>query len=391
MEFSGGSSRQEFACYMRVLFFSPGLGVHEQRFLRVLAASRHQIFFLALNDTPELPSSLQEMTQVFWPENRFSVKAPLISRMPALLEILQYVQPDLVHAGPVQTCGFLSVLCEYCPTAVMSWGSDLLAQAELDPLDRWIATFTLRHTDVFICDADCVRKQAESLRGGAFRKIAQFPWGVDLLQCRPSEHKSRIRSALGWDECFVLVSTRNWEVSYDLFVLLEAFAKAQKELSTLRLILLSSGSLKSEVESFIRDQDLQNSIYCPGRVDESEIASYLQASDVYVSSAPCDGSSISLLQAFAAGLPVIVADAFGNREWVTDESGWLAQVGSKASYKDRILEAAKVETEARKHIARNNRNIAEVRADWKANSRKLIELYDELEREMLTDNCGRVE
>jgi len=366
---------------MRVLFFSPGFGVHEQRFLRVLASSRHEISFLSLNDTPELPDSLQKIRQVFWPEDRFSAEDPLLCRMPALLETLQCVRPDIVHAGPVQTCGFLSALSEYCPIAVMSWGSDLLAQPERDPLDQWIATFTLRHADALICDADCVRSKAQSLRGSAFRKIAQFPWGVDLLQCAPSEHESRIRRTLGWDDCFVLVSTRNWEASYDLFVTLKAFAGAHEELPTLRLVLLGSGSLRPEVESFIHEQGLQDIIHCPGRVDESQIASYLQASDTYVSSAPCDGSSISLLQAFATGLPVIVADAFGNREWVTRESGWLAQVGSTTSYKDCILEAVNVGVEVRKHMAQNNRGIAEVRADWKVNSRKLLELYDDLERE----------
>jgi glycosyltransferase involved in cell wall biosynthesis len=367
---------------MRILFFSTGCGVHEQRFLRALASSRHEIFFLALQTTPGLPDGLRRVTQVFWPKDQLSSEDQLLCRMPALLDILKRVRPDFVHAGPVQTCGFLSVLSEYCPVAVMSWGSDLLVRPELDPLDRWTATFALRHAEIFICDAECVRMKALSLRGGAFRKILQIPWGVDLQQCAPDSQGSEIRRALGWNDCFVLISTRNWEKSYDIFVTLEGFAAAHKEFPAARLVLLGSGSLKRDIESFIRDNNLQAAIHCPGRVDEARIANYFQAADVYVSSAPSDGSSVSLLQAFATGLPVIVADAVGNREWVSDENGWLAQVASKHSFTDCILKAARVGGSVRKRMSENNRRVAETRADWRVNSEKLLEMYDELEAEI---------
>ena len=39
-----------------------------------------------------------------------------------------------------------------------------------------------------------------------------------------------------------------------------------------------------------------------------------------------DGSSVSLMEAMASGLPVLVSDIPGNREWVTEENGWLFAV-----------------------------------------------------------------
>lgn len=373
---------------MKVLFFSSSLGVHEQRFLRVLASSRHDMFFLALDQKTNLSGGLTGVTQVFWPQERNVQRANLICRIPALLDILENLRPDIIHAGPVQTCGFLTVLSEYCPSIIMSWGSDVLVENR-HRFHRWVSQFTLRHTDFFVCDADCVRIEAERLRGFPFEKCVQFPWGVDLKQFRPAREISRIRRALGWNDCFVLVSCRNWEAAYDPFVALIAFAEAYRNFPTLRLFLLSSGSLAPDIERFISDRGLEQVIHRPGRIKEEDLADYFQAADLYVSSAPSDGSSISLLQAFAAGLPVVVADAPGNREWVNQENGWFAQIGSSGSYEKCIRAALNAGMQVLETMGLRNREVAERRADWNVNSGKLLKMYDDIELE-ITKRKGNI-
>ena len=57
-----------------------------------------------------------------------------------------------------------------------------------------------------------------------------------------------------------------------------------------------------------------------GKIRHRDVAKYLEASDIYVSTSLSDGTSASLLEAMALSLPVVVTDIPGNREWV--KNGW---------------------------------------------------------------------
>ncbi len=69
---------------------------------------------------------------------------------------------------------------------------------------------------------------------------------------------------------------------------------------------------------------LEGRVQFAGNVPEDEMVTHFQASDVYISASHSDGSSVSLLQAMACGLPVIVSDIPGNREWVSAWMEWVA-------------------------------------------------------------------
>jgi glycosyltransferase involved in cell wall biosynthesis len=92
-----------------------------------------------------------------------------------------------------------------------------------------------------------------------------------------------------------------------------------------------------------------------------------------------DGSSVSLLEAMATGLPVIVTDAHGNREWVGPDNGWLAPAKDADAYAQAILIAEGMEASQRENMRAANRKVVEQRADWNLNFDKLLKAYDELE------------
>ena len=82
----------------------------------------------------------------------------------------------------------------------------------------------------------------------------------------------------------------------------------------------------------------------------------------------------------ATGLPVVVTDAPGNREWVvTSENGWLAAPGDADAFKRAMLDAAEMSHSGRQRIAIANRRLIEQRADWNVNFGKLLAAYDYLE------------
>ena len=72
--------------------------------------------------------------------------------------------------------------------------------------------------------------------------------------------------------------------------------------------------------------------------------------DLYISASHVDGSSVSLMEALACGLPCVVSDIPANKEWVTDGvNGWIFPDGDVDALAEIILKAV----EKRESLAQN--------------------------------------
>lgn len=367
---------------MRILYFSRAYTTHDRRFLQALA-SRHETWFLTLEpvggyDDRPLPEGVHLAE---WPQPRgLSTPESYLALMPDFAQVLDRVRPDLVHAGPVQSCGYMTALSGARPFLAMSWGSDVLVDADRDPVTLRITQETLGRSDMLLCDCDAVRQKVQSLVPYPDERIVQFPWGIDLQAFGPGPDLLDLRRSLGWQDAHIALATRSWEEIYGHDVLLEAFHWAHVRNSRLRLVLLGDGSLSRSIVQFIRARGLDDVIHRPGRVSYDQIPHYMRAADMYVSAAQCDGTSISLVEAMATGLPVLVSDIPGNREWVDSPlSGWI-RPPEPAAFGEAWLEAASLSDAESQGIRVRNRGIAVARADWDVNVTRLLDAYDRLAR-----------
>jgi glycosyltransferase involved in cell wall biosynthesis len=98
--------------------------------------------------------------------------------------------------------------------------------------------------------------------------------------------------------------------------------------------------------------------------------------DLYISPSHVDGSSVTLMEAMASGLPCLVSDIAGNQEWIEDGvNGWLFHDGNAEDLSEKILFAIK-NRKSLKKIGEAARRTAEQKADWKKNFGKLLEVYN---------------
>jgi glycosyltransferase involved in cell wall biosynthesis len=368
---------------LRILYFSRDYTTHDRRFLEKLAAPDRRVWYLRLEDDgiPYEKRSLPAgVTPVDWPLESGGVKSPeaCLRLVPAFEEVLQDVKPDIVQAGPVQTCGFVAALSGFRPFLLVSWGSDILVEADRSPTMRWVTRYTLARSSMLLCDAEAVRAKAKSLAAYPDERIVQFPWGIDLQLFSPAEDRSGLRQMHGWEGACVVLSTRAWEPIYGIPVLLEAFSRAYEKAPSLRLMLLGSGSLAPEIEKFVSSRGLSRAVVMPGQVAHERLPDVFRCADVYVSCTYSDGTSISLLEALATGLPVVVTDVPGNREWVEEgTNGWLAPPGdSEAFARALVLASARREQVPAMRLA--NRRLAETKADWNRNFEMLLGAYGRL-------------
>lgn len=367
---------------MRVLYFSEHTSGHNQRFLKKLSQAGIEVWFLdpTSEHLPEgwLPKGIH-WVQAKQKLLRDADPDSLMRFLPELQDLLRKIRPDLVHAGPTQSCGYLCALTETHPWLLMSWGSDILFHAERNPNWKRATQIALSSADGFFFDCDAVRTRAKQMADVPDSRIVQFPWGIETQVFSPTGELPAAKDFVREAGTHVFLSTRSWEPIYGTGVLLEAFRQASGKNSSLRLLMLGRGPEARHVRQFIDSHELNGVIATPGCIDEREMPKWFRIADTYVSCSHSDGTSISLLEAMASGLPVVVTDIASNREWVTEgQNGWLATSGATEQFCEKLLKAAALSQEERALISQCNRQIVEERADWDRNFPQLLAMYENL-------------
>jgi glycosyltransferase involved in cell wall biosynthesis len=107
-----------------------------------------------------------------------------------------------------------------------------------------------------------------------------------------------------------LVSTRNFEPLYNVACTLKAFARVQARYPDASLTLVGAGSQERALRTLAVELGLANVTFT-GRVEPSAIAAIYADADIYVQTPSVDNMPLSVIEAFASGLPVVSTNVGG--------------------------------------------------------------------------------
>lgn len=357
---------------MRILYFTNGQSPHDLRFTNALAQTQHEIYVLCLDGIKS-----------GWPENVIQVPwqpvgkgwRGILRQVVRLKKVIREITPDLIHAGPIQGPAFLSALAGFHPLVTMSWGFDLLNKSDQNWL-WWVVTrFVLRRTDVLVGDCDSIFHAAAKF-GFSSDRYRKFPWGVDLDHFKPNRNTA-FRRELGWYDNIVLLCNRAMEPQYGVDVAVNGFIAAYQKNKNLRLLLFGKGSQSDRIHRLVSDAGLEGVVHFGGYANLSDLPSIYNSVDLFLTASHTDGSSVSLMEALACGLPAIVSDIPANLEWICHgREGWVFEDGNANDLGRKIIQAVESKTYWL-DIAKNNRKLAEEMADWAKNFPVLLQAYQQ--------------
>ncbi|MCJ7569285.1 MAG: glycosyltransferase family 4 protein [Anaerolineales bacterium] len=157
--------------------------------------------------------------------------------------------------------------------------------------------------------------------------------------------------------------------------MIEAFIQAAQRIPKLRLIMLGDGYQRTLIHGLLANTGLEGRVHFAGIVANASLPDYYRSADLYISASHSDGSSVSLLEAMACGLPSLVSNIPGNMEWVTNgQTGWSFADGAVEGLAQGIFTAVQHRDDL-KSMGQTARDVVEVRADWNKNFPKMIKAY----------------
>lgn len=135
----------------------------------------------------------------------------------------------------------------------------------------------------------------------------------------------------------VFLSNRLLEPLYNVACIVRAFAVIQRSQPDARLIIAGDGIERSELEELVSSLGLRGVEFI-GRVEYARMPAVYDSADIYLNSPNLDNFPNSIMESFAAGLPVVTTNAGGIPYLISHgETGLLGGVGDHQAMAENAL------------------------------------------------------
>jgi glycosyltransferase involved in cell wall biosynthesis len=290
-----------------------GQAVVAQRLMQHLAGDADlALSFLPHN--PRLPGVLRGLQRVKY----LRTVATSVAYLWSLLRELP--RHDVIH---VFSASYWSFLLAPAPAVLLGrlFGKRVILNYRSGEADdhltrwRWFAPAVMRRASVIVVPSNYL-VDVFARHGLTAQAIFNF---VDVGAI-PYRERAALRP--------VFLSNRNFAPHYNVGCVLRAFRRIQDARPDARLIVAGDGEERGALHALARELELRN-VEFVGQVTPAAMSALYDAADVYLNAPSVDNMPNSVIESFAAGLPVVTTNAGGIPYIVTHgETGLLSEPGN---------------------------------------------------------------
>ncbi len=159
--------------------------------------------------------------------------------------------------------------------------------------------------------------------------------------------------------------------------LIDAVAELIREGLSVRLVLMGDGPERSRLQARVAELGIPDHVQFTGRVDD--VPERLAALDLFVLPSLSEALPIALIEAAAAGLPMLVTTGGGGPTLLASgASGWAVEPGDSRALAERIAAYAQVPVAERRAMGEASRALALARYDIATTASAYAALYERL-------------
>lgn len=249
--------------------------------------------------------------------------------IPRLFRVMRQFRPAVVHTH--------SYVLRYSLPAAWAAGADAMvhtvhnvASKEVDFAGRWLHRLAFRRRVTSVAVAKEIGRSMETYYGRP--PAAVIPNGIDTEAFHRPECRAPWRRAHGFrDDDLLILSVARLEPQKDPLALIRAFSIALGHDPRARLLLAGDGSLRDPARAEAAALGLAERVHFLGV--QPDVAELLSAADLFALSSTYEGNPMAVMEAMAAGLPVVATSVGGVPEVVAHgETGILVPSGNRDAF-----------------------------------------------------------
>ncbi len=239
------------------------------------------------------------------------------ARLKELTHIFREQQPDIVYAWGGFEATFCFLASPFSPGRFVN-GSIRHGKVVLSGKHLW--RLFILHLSRYI-----VANSRAGLHANRLHRGYVLYNGIDekFIHNPSTQEKWEARQKLisGYAGETVLVSVANLVPFKDYHTTINALGKLNKKGLPFHYFIIGDGPMRQSIENLIKSLGLQERIEILGKI--SNVKDYLQLGDLFIHSSKGEGCSNAILEAMAAGLPIIASDTGGTKEITGKKNGRL--------------------------------------------------------------------
>jgi glycosyltransferase involved in cell wall biosynthesis len=358
---------------MRLLLLADSGSAHTQRWALALAERGIEIGLYSFRETdrhwaeniPNIYFLSQEKKTNF--AQKLWMKIGYISHLSEVKKAINTFKPDLVHAHYASSYGLIGRLSGFQPFFISAWGSDVMEFPKKNFLFRNLVRKNLLAAQEVFCTSQTLIEHVKSI---ASIQPVYLPWGVDISLYHPNTDKKT-------DNIITIGTVKSLEAVYRIDILIRAFSELKKrqKLLSCRLLIVGGGSLETELRNLCRELDLERLVEFTGKLEPQFVPSYHRLIDIFVNVSERESYGVSILEASASGVPVIVSRTGGLTEVVSEgKTGLVVPVNQIGPLAD-AMEMLFLSKEKRIEMGDHGRRWVMENFDWKRSVDLMIDHY----------------
>jgi glycosyltransferase involved in cell wall biosynthesis len=260
-------------------------------------------------------------------------------RYARLIGVVRRLGPDVVNVHSPSPAAVLRPFVRLMrpPPSLIS----TVHQESYRPLAMLLNRPTRRLDDLMVAVSSQVAR-SRSVRGA--RRVCTRIHGIDVGKQRYwAERPDQVRQEFGIPtDAFVLICVANLRPVKNHFLLIDAASRVLARRPDALFVLVGDGPLRAQVLAEIDRRGLRDRVRLLGRVPQAN--RLVAAADVLLLCSHSEGMPVVVMEAIAAGVPVVSTAVGGIPELIrNNHNGILTQPGSPEALAEGILQAMRPE------------------------------------------------
>ena len=371
---------------MKICYLANAYSLHVQRWVKYFAEKGHEVHIISFPFTfstsiystkqPDIKLSDINIHIVNMNKKYLYLAFPYVFFQ--FRRIINDIKPDIVHAHYVTHYGPIGVFSGFHPFVVSAWGGDVLINPKKSRIYKLITKHALKKADLITCDGENLKYAMVNL-GENSQKIRIIFHGVDTQKFKSRQRSEKLRRDLEIFDSPAIISLRDLKPLYDVESLIIAIPPVLKKVPEAKFVIAGIGPQELELKKLSKSLGISDSIRFIGWLPRNDFIRCLASADIYVSTSLSDGGiAVSIMEAMACELPVVVTDSGDNSKWIKDgKNGFVVPIKDPKALAEKIIYLLGSE-DIRKRFGKINREIIEEKAEYNKEMGKMEKFYEEI-------------